>query len=239
MTLSTGPWWWAPVFALGWMTTVPAQSFSAPARAWGMAAARFMPGVCAVLMSSSLAWTTRTPSNFHLGSCWLIGASGAAHYGAGARYGGLRHARRARCATGGGVDPLTAGNAAGHRACDDRCVSLTKGDMHEAWKTCRKSYRSSSDGCVWLCVRAEHVDVHHVLQLGQPGGSAERGAGLGYVHEEHRPERTVVGEAGAGLGYEQPRLLVLLQERRLGHAAIRLVVEHGLHGGPIPEQHRP
>src|SRR3954470_11632293 len=82
MTLSTGPWWWAPVFALGWMTTVPAQSFSAPARAWVMAAARFMPGVWAVLMSSSLAWTTRTPSNFHLGSCWLIGASGAAHYGA-------------------------------------------------------------------------------------------------------------------------------------------------------------
>src|SRR5258708_7486537 len=42
MTLSTGPWWWAPVFAFGWMTTVPAQSFSAPVRAWVMAAARFM-----------------------------------------------------------------------------------------------------------------------------------------------------------------------------------------------------
>src|SRR3954471_17869906 len=65
MTLSTGPWWWAPVFAFGWMTTVPAQSFSAPVRALVMAAARFMPGVCAVLASSSLPLTTRTPSNFH------------------------------------------------------------------------------------------------------------------------------------------------------------------------------
>src|SRR5262247_845423 len=68
MTLSTGPWWWAPVFALGWITTVPAQSFSAPARAWVMAAARFMPGVCGVLMSSSFECTTRTPWCFHLGS---------------------------------------------------------------------------------------------------------------------------------------------------------------------------
>src|SRR5712675_943692 len=33
-----------------------------------MAAARFMPGVCAVLGSSSLACTTRTPSNFHFAS---------------------------------------------------------------------------------------------------------------------------------------------------------------------------
>jgi hypothetical protein len=32
-----------------------------------MAAARFMPGVCGVLMSSSFEWTTRTPSNFHPG----------------------------------------------------------------------------------------------------------------------------------------------------------------------------
>src|SRR5688572_30599097 len=68
MTLSTGPWWWAPVFALGWMTTVPAQSFSAPARACVIAAARFIPGVCGVLMSSSSECTTRTPSYFHFGS---------------------------------------------------------------------------------------------------------------------------------------------------------------------------
>src|SRR4029453_536647 len=68
MTLSTGPWWCAPVLALGWMTTVPAHSFSAPARAWVIAAARFMPGVCGVLMSSSLACTTRTPWNFHFDS---------------------------------------------------------------------------------------------------------------------------------------------------------------------------
>src|SRR3954451_1084935 len=69
MTLSTGPWWCAPVLALGWITTVPAQSFSAPARAWVMAAARFMPGVCAVLISSSLACTTRTPLYFQPDSC--------------------------------------------------------------------------------------------------------------------------------------------------------------------------
>src|SRR5260221_749644 len=67
MTLSTAPWWCAPVLAFGWITTVPAQSFSAPARACVMAAARFIPGVWAVLTSSSFEWTTRTPSNFHLG----------------------------------------------------------------------------------------------------------------------------------------------------------------------------
>ena len=65
MTLSTGPWWCAPVFAFGWITTVPAHSFSAPVRAWVIAAARFIPGVCGVLMSSSFACTTRTPWNFH------------------------------------------------------------------------------------------------------------------------------------------------------------------------------
>src|ERR1700704_4577925 len=73
MTLSTGPWWWAPVFALGWIPTVPAQSFSAPARAWVIAAARFIPGVCAVLMSSSFACTTRTPRCFHFDSLSMCG----------------------------------------------------------------------------------------------------------------------------------------------------------------------
>src|SRR5438309_10892126 len=43
------------------MVTVPAQSLRAPARAWSMAAARDMPGVCAVFGSSSPEWTTRTP----------------------------------------------------------------------------------------------------------------------------------------------------------------------------------
>src|SRR5215510_875542 len=74
MTLSTGPWWCAPVFALGWITTVPAQSFSAPARARVIAAARFMPGVCGVLMSSSFECTTRTPSSFHFGLAVLMRA---------------------------------------------------------------------------------------------------------------------------------------------------------------------
>src|SRR3954464_8101153 len=41
--------------------TVPAQSFSAPARAAVIAAARFMPGDCGVFTSSSSACTTRTP----------------------------------------------------------------------------------------------------------------------------------------------------------------------------------
>src|SRR5262249_23989713 len=44
------------------MVTVPAYSFSAPTRAWEMAAARHMPGVCAVLLSSALPGITRTPS---------------------------------------------------------------------------------------------------------------------------------------------------------------------------------
>src|ERR1700722_11461340 len=53
------------------MTTVPAHNFSAPARAWVMAAARFMPGVWAVLMSSSFERTTRTPSRRHRASLRL------------------------------------------------------------------------------------------------------------------------------------------------------------------------
>ena len=58
--------WNAPVLALGSITTVPAQSFSAPARAWLIAAARSMPGVCGVFGSSSFARATRTPSRRHL-----------------------------------------------------------------------------------------------------------------------------------------------------------------------------
>src|SRR5262249_32025502 len=86
MTLSTGPWWCAPVFALGWITTVPAQSFSAPARACVIAAARFMPGVWGVLMSSSLECTTRTPSCFHfawgpLGIRWFFRRRGVVRSG--------------------------------------------------------------------------------------------------------------------------------------------------------------
>src|SRR3712207_3455100 len=53
------------------MTTVPAQSFSAQARAFVIAAARFMPGVCGVLMSSSFECTTRTPWYFHFDSVGL------------------------------------------------------------------------------------------------------------------------------------------------------------------------
>src|SRR3984885_783996 len=57
------------------MTTVPAHNFSAPARAWVMAAARFMPDVWAVLMSSSLERTTRTPSSRHRASLPLFMAT--------------------------------------------------------------------------------------------------------------------------------------------------------------------
>src|SRR5881628_2131399 len=69
MMLSSSPWWWAPVFALGWIVTVPAQSFRAPARAKSIAAARLMPGVWGVFGSSSCARTTRTPPCFQ---SWLI-----------------------------------------------------------------------------------------------------------------------------------------------------------------------
>src|SRR5439155_17948262 len=66
MTLSSAPWWCAPVLALGEMATVPAHSFCAPARAKLIAALRSMPGVCAVLESSEWPGITRTPSCFHL-----------------------------------------------------------------------------------------------------------------------------------------------------------------------------
>src|SRR5918996_6535340 len=61
MMLSRWPWWCAPVLALGWTETVPAQSLCAPALAKLIAAARVIPGVCGVLKSSSDALTIRTP----------------------------------------------------------------------------------------------------------------------------------------------------------------------------------
>src|SRR5256714_6309318 len=78
MTLSSAPWWCAPVLALGEMATVPAHSFCAPARAKLIAALRSMPGVCGVLPSSECAGITRTPSCFHLGS--LIASSTPCHW---------------------------------------------------------------------------------------------------------------------------------------------------------------
>src|SRR5262252_5697713 len=64
MTLSRCPWWWAPVLAPAWICTVPAHSFCAPTRAKLIAAARFMPGVCGVLVSRDPAGMTRTPECF-------------------------------------------------------------------------------------------------------------------------------------------------------------------------------
>src|SRR5439155_11379492 len=64
MTLSRAPWWCAPVLALAWMWTVPAQIFCAPTRAKLIAAARFMPGVCGVLVSSWSPGMTLTPLVF-------------------------------------------------------------------------------------------------------------------------------------------------------------------------------
>jgi hypothetical protein len=46
------------------IVTVPAQSFCAPVLAAVMAAARFMPGVCGVLVSRELPGMTRTPEFF-------------------------------------------------------------------------------------------------------------------------------------------------------------------------------
>src|SRR6266478_3162654 len=54
----------APVLALAWMWTVPAQIFCAPTRAKLIAAARFMPGVCGVLVSSWSPGMTLTPLVF-------------------------------------------------------------------------------------------------------------------------------------------------------------------------------
>lgn len=56
-----------PVLALGWTTTVPAQSFCAPTRAREMASARVMPGVCGVLPSSSPLRMMRRPRVFQSG----------------------------------------------------------------------------------------------------------------------------------------------------------------------------
>src|SRR5439155_23546413 len=76
MTLSRAPWWCAPVLALAWMWTVPAQIFCAPTRAKLIAAARFMPGVCGVLVSSWSPGMTLTPWVFQsigpLSCCSLI-----------------------------------------------------------------------------------------------------------------------------------------------------------------------
>src|SRR5881275_2428370 len=76
MTLSSAPWWCAPVLALAWIWTVPAQIFCAPTRAKLIAAARFMPGVCGVLVSSWSPGITLTPFVFQsvapLSCCSLI-----------------------------------------------------------------------------------------------------------------------------------------------------------------------
>ena len=50
-----------PGLASGWIVTVPAQSFVAPVRAWVIAAARVIPGVCAVLRSSCALGMILTP----------------------------------------------------------------------------------------------------------------------------------------------------------------------------------
>src|SRR3979411_3290153 len=68
MTLSSAPWGCAPVFASGWIATVPDQIFWAVTGGWLMAALRARPGVWAVLGSSVLPGITRTPSCFHFGS---------------------------------------------------------------------------------------------------------------------------------------------------------------------------
>ena len=56
-------------------TTVPAHSLFAPARAWVIAAARVIPGVCGVLRSSSSDRTTRMPCVFQSGFIFVIAAA--------------------------------------------------------------------------------------------------------------------------------------------------------------------
>src|ERR1700733_10825331 len=55
------------------MLTVPAHIFCAPTRAKLIAAARFIPGVCGVLVSSWSPGITLTPCSFQ--SVWLCGVS--------------------------------------------------------------------------------------------------------------------------------------------------------------------
>jgi hypothetical protein len=56
--------------AFAWIVTVPAQIFSAPARALLIAVALFMPGVWAVFGSSALPGMTFTPcSRQSIGPC--------------------------------------------------------------------------------------------------------------------------------------------------------------------------
>ena len=62
MMLSSGPWWWAPVRASGWMDTVPAHNSEAPVAAL-TAAWRNIPGVWAVLLSRRSDRMTLTPDN--------------------------------------------------------------------------------------------------------------------------------------------------------------------------------
>src|SRR4029078_7693971 len=58
------------------MCTVPAQIFCAPTRAKLIAAARFMPGVCGVLVSSWSPGMTLTPCSFQSTcACSLISQS--------------------------------------------------------------------------------------------------------------------------------------------------------------------
>jgi hypothetical protein len=45
-----------------WIVAVPAHSFAEPVRSWVTAAARVIPGVCGVLVSSASPGMTRTPS---------------------------------------------------------------------------------------------------------------------------------------------------------------------------------
>jgi hypothetical protein len=52
------------------MVTVPAHNFCAPVLAAVMAAARFMPGVCGVLVSRFPPGMTRTPLFFHSSGGW-------------------------------------------------------------------------------------------------------------------------------------------------------------------------
>src|SRR4051795_8283358 len=81
------------------MWTVPAQIFWAPTRAKLIAAARFIPGVCGVLVSRLLPGITRTPFSFQ--SVIPVSFTGKRDHSTGPGQAGGRHRRGKHVPVGG------------------------------------------------------------------------------------------------------------------------------------------
>src|SRR5579863_5378480 len=123
MTLSSSPWWCAPVRAFASMVTVPAHRRVAPVSPVVTAARRFMPGVCGVFASSSPARTTRTPSRRHREDGLLTGPSGLL---CSARASVL-HREEAVMVTGQSFDPTSIGVTAARTMRDHWQLFLLEG----------------------------------------------------------------------------------------------------------------